>query len=59
MLGIIDPTGMQTFAKEPELEKLLQQLKSTLVPYNKKKNPGFSRMSVMANLFCFGRFAAP
>ena len=34
--GIIDPTGTETFAKEPKLAKLLRELESTLVLYNKK-----------------------
>ena len=55
---IIDPAGSETFGKEPELVKLLRELKSTPVSYNKKKNAGFSRMSVMANLLCFGSFDA-
>ena len=28
---IIDPTGMETFANEPKIAKLLRELKSTLV----------------------------
>ena len=49
---------METSAKEPELAKLLRRLKSTSVLNNEKKFPGFSRMSVMANLLCFECFAA-
>ena len=37
--GIIDYTGIKTFAKEPKLAKLLR---------------GFSRMSVSLNLLRFG-----
>ena len=58
--GIIDMNGngMETFAKKPEFLKLLRELKSTPVRHYKKKFTGFSRMSVMANLLCFGCFAA-
>ena len=35
---IIDPTGMETFAKEPELTELLRKLKPTPVSYNKKSS---------------------
>ena len=49
---------METFAKEPEFLKLLRELKLTPVQRYKKKFTGFSRMSVMANLLCFGCFAA-
>ena len=35
--GIIDPTGTETFAKEPKLAKLLRGLKSTAVLNNKKE----------------------
>ena len=52
MQGIVDSTGMETFAKEPKLAELLRELKST------KTTAGFSHMSVMANLLCFGSFAA-
>ena len=37
MQGIIDPTGTETFAKEPKLAKLLRGLKSTAVLNNKKE----------------------
>ena len=47
---------METFAKEPELAKLLRRLTSST--HVLKKKTGFSRMSVMANLLCFGCFAA-
>ena len=56
--GVIVITGTETFAKEPKLEKLLRRLKSTPVLNNKKKFTGFSPLSVMANLLCFGCFAA-
>ena len=55
---IIDPTGMEIFAKEPKLATLLRELKPTPVSCNKKKTAGFSPMSIMANLLCFGRFSA-
>ena len=42
--------------KEPELAKLVRRLKSTPVLNIKKKFTGFSRMSEMANLLCFGCF---
>ena len=44
--GIIDFTRTGTFAKEPK------SVDTT------KRYSGFSRMSVMANLLCFGRFVA-
>ena len=34
--GIIDYTGMETFAKEPKLAKLLRELKSMPVRWYKK-----------------------
>ena len=56
--GIINPTGMETFAKEPKFAKFLRELKSTLVRVSLKKSTGFSRMSVTVSLLCFGCFAA-
>ena len=56
--GILDPTGTETFAKEPKLAKLLGKLKPTHMSHNKKKIAGFSLMSAMANLLCLGCFAA-
>ena len=44
---------METFAKKRTLGKLIREH----VLHNKKVR-WFSRMSVMANLLCFGRFAA-
>ena len=55
---ITDSTETDTFGKEPKLAKFLRELKLTPVSYNKKKCAGFSWMSVMRNLLCFGRFAA-
>ena len=43
--GIIDLTATETIAKEPKLEKLLRELKSTPVPYNKKVHRFLSRVS--------------
>ena len=34
--GIIDPTGTETFAKQPKLAKLLRELKPMPVSCNKK-----------------------
>ena len=48
--GIINPTGMETFAKEPKLTKLLRELKSTPLLYNKKVHWFFSHV-------CNGNFA--
>ena len=42
---------METFAKEPKLAKLLQELKSTLVLYHKNVRWFFSHV-------CNGKFAA-
>ena len=56
--GIIDPTGMETFSKEPKFAKFLRELKSTLVRVSLKQSTGFSRMSVTVSLLCFGCFAA-
>ena len=39
--GIIDSTRTKTFAKEPELAKLLRRLKSTPALNNKKSSPFF------------------
>ena len=46
--GIIIPTRMKTFAKEPKSVKLLRKLKPTPVSCNKKRP-----MSVMADFLCF------
>ena len=54
--GIINCKGTETFAKEPELAKLLRRLKSAPT-LNNKKFTGFSRMIVMANLLRFGCFS--
>ena len=32
--GIIDPTGTETFAKEPKFANLLWELKVDLMPFN-------------------------
>ena len=51
---IVDLTGKETFAKE-------LKVKGTKVDarvVQQKKTTGFSRMSVKANLLCFGSFAA-
>ena len=42
--GIIDPTETEYFAKEPKLAKLLRELKSTPVLYNKKARWFFSHV---------------
>ena len=34
--GIIDPTGTETFAKEPKLATILRKLKLTPVSHDKK-----------------------
>ena len=54
--GIIDWTGTETFAKEPKLAKLLREHKSNACAVSLKKFTGFSRMSVIASLLCFGCF---
>ena len=54
---IIDPIGMETFAKEPKVAKLLRVLKPTLVSRN-QKTARFSHMTVIAKLMCFGSFTA-
>ena len=57
-MGIRDPTEMETFANESKLAKLLQELKWTPRVAQQKRFAGFYRMSVIANLWCFRRFAA-
>ena len=56
--GIIDPTEKETFAKEPELAKLLQKIKVDARAVSLEKFTDLSRMSVTASLLCFGCFAA-
>ena len=58
MQGIINCKGTETFAKEPNLAKLLRELKQTPVSYNEKRSTGFCRMPVMANLMRFECFSA-
>ena len=47
-------TGMETFAKEPELTTMLRRQNLTLVSRNKIKFTGFCRMSVTTSLLCLG-----
>ena len=51
--GIIDLIETEIFARELILAKLLRELKSKPVPYNKKSPPVFSCMFVMTNWMCF------
>ena len=44
--------------KGTQISKIIAETKVDAVLNNKKKFTGFSRMSVMANLLCFGCFAA-
>ena len=50
-------TGMETFAKEPELTTMLRRQNLTPVSRNKIKFAGFCRMSVTSSLLRFGCFA--
>ena len=56
--GIIDSTGTENFVKEPQVCKILVGAKVDACALQEKRSAGFSRMSVMADLLCFGCFAA-
>ena len=57
LLEIINSTETDTFGKKPKFTKLLRELSQC--PYRtRKKSFGFSRMSAIVNLLCFGSFAA-
>ena len=49
--GIIDPTGTETFAKEPKVRKIISEAKVDACAVSLKKSIGFSCMSVTAS-FC-------
>ena len=49
-------TGMETFAKEPELTTILRRQNLTPVPRNNIKFAGFCRLSVTASLLRLGAF---
>ena len=50
--------GTETFAKEPNLEKNIPEVKADAGAVKQKKSTGFCRMSVMAILLRFGCFSA-
>ena len=57
MQGIIEYTGMETFAKEPKQAKLFASAILSPRQVVTKKITGSSRMSLVLNLLCFGCFA--
>ena len=55
---IIDMNRNGNFCKATRVSKVIAKNKVDARVDKQKKSTGFSRMSVMANLLCFGCFAA-